>query len=167
MPKFRGFSVVLQDVQNGTKTKRDVISRLCELSLEKAVVAEEQYNHQEGSHIHIFYRLTSQVHFSAQLKYWMKWWDHGRVQVDQMYGEMHQCCKYLMPHEGGKDKDHDPDPWFYPTRLIAVSPQQHADEWFHWFVSMPIAEYREISRAYCERVVHAYTNYRQTVSLVE
>ena len=35
MPKFRGFSVVLQDVQNGTKTKRDVISRLCELSLEK------------------------------------------------------------------------------------------------------------------------------------
>ena len=51
-----------------------------------------------------------------------------------------------MPHEGGKDKDHDPDPWFYPTRLIAVSPQQHADEWFHWFVSMPIAEYREISR---------------------
>ena len=46
MPKFRGFSVVLQDVQNGTKTKRDVISRLCELSLEKAVVAEEQYNHQ-------------------------------------------------------------------------------------------------------------------------
>ena len=95
MPKFRGFSVVLQDVQNGTKTKRDVISRLCELSLEKAVVAEEQYNHQEGSHIHIFYRLTSQVHFSAQLKYWMKWWDNGRVQVDQMYGEMHQCCKYL------------------------------------------------------------------------
>ena len=63
MPKFRGFSVVLQDVQNGTKTKRDVISRLCELSLEKAVVAEEQYSHQEGSHIHIFYRLTSQVHF--------------------------------------------------------------------------------------------------------
>jgi hypothetical protein len=155
MTKARGFSIVLQDVQNGSKTKADVISYLhAEFALEKAVVAEERYNHQDGSHIHVFYRVTSQVHFSAQLKMWTKWWTHGRVQVDVMRGEMAQACKYLQE---GKAKHYDANPYYYPSKLIAVSPQQHADEWFNWFTTMDMAEYREISRRHRERFVQAYT----------
>jgi len=156
MPKFRGFMVTLHNVQNGTKTKRDAVAHLCELGLEKGVVAQELYTHQDGSHIHLFFRLKSQHHFSAQLKYWVKWWDSGRAEVDQLRGEISQCCKYLMPHEGGKDKYYDPEPWFYPSKLIALSPQEHADQWLDWFISMPIAEYRELSREYQERLLQAY-----------
>lgn len=141
--KARGFTVVLHDVQHGMITKEDVIQHLKNLSIEKAVVAQERYNHQDGSHIHIFYRLSNQAHFTAQLKYWVGWWTSGRVQVDIMRGEISQACRYLM--EGyKKEKDYDSDPWFYPTKLIAVSPEQHADQWIHWFISMPIETWRDI-----------------------
>lgn len=152
MTKARGFSLVLHDVQNGIKTKADVILYLRELALEKAVVAEEPYNHQVGSHIHIFYRLANQAHFTAQLKYWTKWWTAGRVQLDVMRGEIAQACKYLQE---GKEKHYDVSPWFYPSQLITVSPQQHADQWFDWFLSMDMATYRDMLEKHRERFVQA------------
>ncbi len=60
--------MVLHDVQKGTISKSDVISQLMELKPVQAVVAQEDYNHQEGNHIHVFYRFNTEKTFNTQLK---------------------------------------------------------------------------------------------------
>lgn len=151
MTRGRGFSVVLHDVHKGTQGKAEVIAHLKLKEPIQAVVAQENYNHQEGSHIHVFYRLANPSEFKAQLKHWTLWYTHGRVQVDIMRGEMAQACRYLMQDETKKDKDCDPSPWFYPTKEVAMSPGEHADSWLDWFISVPIAEWRKRDKELLER----------------
>jgi hypothetical protein len=129
MTRARGFLVVLHDVHKGTQAKADVIEHLKLKEPTQAVVALEPYEHQEGLHIHIFYRLASQSDFKAQLKHWALWYKAGRVQVDVMRGEMAQACRYLLQDMTKKDKQCDPEPWFYPSKKIVLSPAEYADKW--------------------------------------
>jgi hypothetical protein len=108
--KIRGFSVVLHDVHKGLQTKADVESKVLTLKWRQFVIAEEPYNHQEGSHIHLFLQLENPVHFSAFLKLFCVWWKSGRVQIDQMRGSLAQGCKYVMENHTQKDKYTDPNP---------------------------------------------------------
>lgn len=97
MTKCRGFSIVLHDVHKGLQAKEDVDSKVQTLPWRQYVIAEELYNHQEGSHIHVFIQLRNPVHFISMLKIWCAWWKSGRVQVDQLRGSMAQACIYITP----------------------------------------------------------------------
>jgi len=109
MTKFRGFSIVLHDVQKGLQTKSEVEAKIKTLKWRQYVIAEEPYNHQEGSHIHVFLQLHNPVYFTAMLKLWCVWWKSGRVQVDQMRGSMAQACIYVTP-DSKKEKHLDSEP---------------------------------------------------------
>lgn len=130
----RGFMVVLQDSHKGTQTKQDAIDYLHEENIVQAVVALEPYGHQEGTHIHLFYRLKSPSHFKTQLKKWVLWYKGGRTQVDVMYGTMAQACRYLSQEDTRKNKLCDPDPYFFPSRNIKVSPEEFAESWMTSFL---------------------------------
>lgn len=138
MSRARGFLVVLHDAQKGTKTKQDVIDHLLLKEPVRAVVAQEPYEHQDGTHIHVFYRLDNPSAFKAQLKHWTLWWNSGRVQVDTMRGEISQACRYLTESYTKKEKTCDPEPWFYPTPEIILSPGERADQWIHEWLARPL-----------------------------
>ncbi|AYP28773.1 MAG: putative replicase [Cressdnaviricota sp.] len=142
--RARGFLVVLHDSHLGTQSKQAVIDHLLLKEPVQAVVAHEPYEHQEGHHIHIFYRLKSQSDFKAQLKHWCLWYKSGRVQVDIMRGEISQACRYLIQDQTKKDKTCDPSPWLYPTVDIVKSAAEHADEWMDWFLSTTVQEWKQI-----------------------
>jgi hypothetical protein len=143
MPGHYGFSVTLHWSHCGPDGKQHAIDQLMKKLPLKAVVAREPYEHQEGSHIHVFYTLKSQSRFQTHLKHWACWWKHGRVQVDAMKGTIEQACKYLMQEYTKKSKFCDPDPWFYPSSLIVRSPAERADMMIDEWLSVPIAEYRD------------------------
>lgn len=161
MTRARGFSVVLHDGQKGQITKQLVEGHLKTKAVTEYVIAQENYSHQEGHHIHIFYRLKNPSAFKTELRFWCVFWTHGRVQVDVMRGEMHQACKYLIADETKKNKDCDTDPIFFPSRHIAKDPAQLADEWLDWFLAYPIDKWREKTKEYekgfKEGVIHNLT----------
>lgn len=132
MTRLRGFSVVLHDSKG--QTKQQVIDHLMLKEPAKAVIGEERYSHQAGTHFHVFYRLHHPSEFKAHLKHWALWWKTGRVECDAMKGTMAQCCRYLMADFTKKDKYCDPDPWFYPANTIAISPGEYAVSWMRWFM---------------------------------
>lgn len=113
--KIRGFCIVLHDVQKGNQGKYEVLAKVQRDDARQYVIAEELYNHQDGSHIHIFIQYKTPRHFNAILKTWCTWWKSGRVQVDQLRGELHQGCKYLMQNQNNKKKDkyYDQNPIIY------------------------------------------------------
>jgi len=110
MVKCRGFSIVLHDVHKGLISKSEVQAKVQTLAWRQYVIAEEPYNHQEGSHIHLFLQVRTPVHFSAMLKLWCTWWKSGRVQVDQMRGSMAQACDYINESRNDKAKAFDQHP---------------------------------------------------------
>lgn len=134
MSRTRGFSLVLHDVQKGNLTKQDVIDHLMLKEPVQAVVAEEPYGHQEGSHIHVFYRLSNPSAFKTHLKHWILWWKAGRVQLDAMLGTIAESCRYLTQEDTRKNKLCDPTPYFFPSRNINVSPEEHAEAWLTSFL---------------------------------
>jgi len=166
--KIRGFMIVLHDVQDGTQTKQDVIDHIMAQDPAECVVAQEPSPQEGKYHIHVFYRHKTSRHFSANLKLWVLWWKVGRAHVRPMEGTMAQACRYLMADFTKKDKHTDPDPFFYPSRAIAKSPQEHADEWFNWFLSNDIGAQQ--LTAYSNQFIQAYSryagDYNRTVSLV-
>lgn len=109
MSKARGFSIVLHDVHKGLQSKLDVQAKVVTLPWRQYVIAEEPYNHQDGSHIHVFIQLRNPVYFTSMLKIWCSWWKSGRVQVDQMRGSMAQACVYITPSTS-KEKHIDESP---------------------------------------------------------
>lgn len=130
MAKFRNYSVVLHDVQKGSVSKNDIFEWSKIIFRPKyMVVAEEAYNHQEGSHIHLFFEMNTQRAFKKTLNDLMIKWPHGRVQLDKGRGKIYQQCAYLidptvkMPT---KDKHTDPTPLFWPRPEIQHVPGQRA-----------------------------------------
>lgn len=105
---LRQFSVVIHDVPTGSKML--VQAALHKLS-KKYVIALEQYNHQEGYHLHLFYQLKSPSTILTQVNKWkaFKW---GRVQVDPMRGSFDQASVYVISAD--KQKYQDPSPIIYP-----------------------------------------------------
>lgn len=151
MTRARGFSVVLHDVHKGSQTKEDVIKHLHLKEPTQAVVAQEPYGHQEGSHIHIFYRLSNQSDFKTQLKHWTLWFTSGRVQVDVMRGDMAQACRYLSQEDTKKQKDCDVSPYYYPSVKIKETPAEFADRWLDGWLSEPIAARSWVSSAFAKQ----------------
>lgn len=139
MTRHRGFSVVLQDSHKGLQTKEDVIKHLHLKEPCQAVVAREPYGHQEGYHIHVFYRLPNASDFKSHLKHWALWYTAGRVQCDAMRGTMAQACRYLSQDDTKKDKLCDPDPYYFPTIKIKESPAEYADRWLDSWLLRDIA----------------------------
>lgn len=100
------FSIVIHDVKPGVKDRLEaVISAIFEP--EWFLVAEEKYNHQEGSHIHVFlqYNRSSFQAKSSVLKKMESLNLGGRVQVDYGKGSFEQCEKYLQGHTKEKHID--------------------------------------------------------------
>lgn len=162
MSRSRGFSIVLHDVQNGDQTKQQVIDHVSSQDPKEVVVAQEPYPDQEPGkfHIHVFYRFSNARTFKSQLKFWVLWWKAGRVQVDSMLGTMAESARYLMSDWTKKEKDTDPDPYFFPSRKIAKSPQEHADEWLDWFLSDQ-GPTKESLLLHARLVESKYNEYRQ------
>lgn len=105
---IRQFSIVIHDVPTGSKTLvQAALHKLCK----KYVIALEQYNHQEGYHLHLFYQLKSKSTILAQVRKWeaFKW---GRVQADPMRGTFDQASVYVISAD--KVKYQDPSPIIYP-----------------------------------------------------
>jgi hypothetical protein len=119
MVKFRGYSIVLHDSHKGSQGKTEVEAHVKKLNIRQFVIAEEEYNHQEGKHIHLFLQLVNQTSFKTMLTHWCSWYKSGRVQVDQMRGDMSQACKYIHKNHGMKDKYYDPNPILYLDAVIA------------------------------------------------
>jgi len=142
--RARGFLVVLHDAHLGTQGKQAAIDHLQLKEPVQAVVAYEPYEHQEGNHIHIFYRLSNPSDFKTQLKHWALWWKSGRTQVDVMRGEISQACRYLMQDTTKKDKTCDPSPWLFPTPKIVQSAAEYADDWLDWFLAVPIDKWKKL-----------------------
>ena len=127
--RIRRFSFVFHDVQKGTKSKSELFDFcLRTFSPSEMVIAEEPYNHQDGSHIHVFINMKNPRRFFETLQLCQVFWPHGRVQVDRAYGTMVQGCKYLQ--DAPKDKAYDMFPMFYPSRSIELTDQQKADQFF-------------------------------------
>lgn len=128
--RIRRWSIVLHDVQKSTKSKQDVFEFFKRTFPPKEmVIAEEPYNHQEGSHIHIFINMTNKAGFHSLLQHIQTFWPHGRVQLDRAYGTMVDGCKYLQ--DAPKDKKYDKSPLYYPTKVISMTQQQRMDCFFH------------------------------------
>lgn len=108
MPNIRQFSVVIHDVPTGAKS---LVQAALHKLAKKYVVALEQYNHQEGYHLHLFYYLKSPSNILAQVRKWeaFKW---GRVQVDPMRGTFDQASVYVISAD--KEKYQDPSPIIFP-----------------------------------------------------
>jgi len=159
MTRARGFMVVLHDVHLGTQSgKQFAIEHLQLREPVQAVVAREPYGHQEGQHIHVFYRLKSQSNFKTELKHWALWYKSGRTEVNVMRGTMAEACRYLMQDYTKKEKNCDPDPWFFPSRAITKSPSEYADEWMDWFLSTSIEEWKQMRSDHRDKFLVGWAN---------
>jgi hypothetical protein len=105
---LRQFSVVIHDVPTGSKS---LVQAALHKLAKKYVIALEQYNHQEGYHLHLFYYLKSPSSILAQVRKWeaFKW---GRVQADPMRGSFDQASVYVISAD--KQKYQDPSPIIFP-----------------------------------------------------
>jgi hypothetical protein len=108
MPMLRQFSIVIHDVPSGSKS---LVQAALHKLAKKYVIALEQYNHQEGYHLHLFYYLKSPSTILAQVRKWeaFKW---GRVQADPMRGSFDQASVYVISAD--KVKHQDPSPIIFP-----------------------------------------------------
>jgi hypothetical protein len=107
--QYRGFSIVIHDVEKTSHVNKGTVeAQMSKIPATQWVIAQEPYTHQEGSHIHIFYRCDKRT-FPSQLKFWKDWVksDDCRVQVDVMLGSMEQACRYLQPGNSDKFKYYD------------------------------------------------------------
>jgi len=92
--RSRTFSVVIHDVISGAKVKLE--NKINELEPDWSLIAEEPYNHQDGSHIHLFIKYNQPKAKSKVLSYVQKLDLGGRVQVDIGRGSFDECRKYIV-----------------------------------------------------------------------
>ena len=91
--RSRTFSVVIHDVHTASKAKLE--QKINELQPDWSLIAEEPYNHQDGSHIHLFIKYNQPKAKSSILKFVEKLDLGGRVQVDIGRGDFNECKKYI------------------------------------------------------------------------
>lgn len=104
-PRARQFSIVVHDVKPQAKAHFEKL--LPPLMLDWSLVAEEPYNHQAGSHIHIFLKYPNPQAKFRILDYIQKQKQGGRVQVDIGRGAFQECKKYLTNPDKEKLVDND------------------------------------------------------------
>lgn len=100
--RSRKFSVVIHDV---VPTAKEIVSAYAQRLCPKYyMVALEEYNHQEGHHIHLFMELVHPRSKFAVLKDLQQLFT-GRVQVDHGRGSRDQCIAYLTDPSKSKKVD--------------------------------------------------------------
>lgn len=150
MSRLRQFSVVIHDVPTGSKTLvQAALHKLCS----KYVIALEQYNHQEGYHLHLFYLLKSASTKLAQVRKWeaFKW---GRVQADPMRGSFDQASVYVISAD--KVKHQDPSPIIYPP--ISDQDGRFCDCGYTTHMRYSIASYQKLMNG--ERKVPEWSSFQ-------
>jgi len=103
--RSRKFSVVIHDVKNDAKIKLELA--VSGLAPDWSLIAEEPYNHQEGSHIHLFLKYAQPTSKSRVLSYIQKLDLGGRVQVDIGRGDFEECKKYITNPDKKKSLDNN------------------------------------------------------------
>lgn len=103
--RHRQFSIVIHDIKPGAKKHFDNV--IDALTPDWALIAEEEYNHQEGSHLHIFVKYDSPRSWKEVLKFCEKQEQGGRVQVDTGRGSFQECKKYITCPDKEKKLDND------------------------------------------------------------
>lgn len=104
----RQYSIVIHDIKKGLKNIID--KKVDALKPDWHLVAEEEYNHQDGHHIHVFLKYKEKKAFSTVLNFFKKISEEneaGRVQVDSGRGTLEQCEKYLVNPDKEKNVDED------------------------------------------------------------
>lgn len=101
--RSRTFSVVVHDVHAGSKARLE--KEINELEPDWSLIAEENYNHQDGSHIHLFIKYNQPKAKSQILKFVQKLDLGGRVQVDVGRGTFNECKKYIVDPDKKKSLD--------------------------------------------------------------
>lgn len=101
--RSRKFSVVIHDVKPQAKAELEKV--ISELQPDWSLIAEEEYNHQEGSHIHLFIKYDQPKAKSKVLTFIQNLELGGRVQVDIGRGDFDQCRKYITDPDKVKNLD--------------------------------------------------------------
>lgn len=101
--RSRKFSIVIHDVRQNAK--EILTEKVKDLEPDWSLIAEEEYNHQEGSHIHLFIKYAQPRAKSKVLKYVQGLELGGRVQVDIGRGDFDQCRKYITDPVKEKNLD--------------------------------------------------------------
>jgi len=109
----RKFSIVIHDVRPNSKQLLE--QEINNLSPDWSLIAEEKYDHQEGSHIHLFLRYAQPKSKFSVLNFIQKLDLGSRVQVDIGRGDFEQCKKYVTNPD--KIKSLDPSVTTNVTRL--------------------------------------------------
>jgi len=101
--RTRQYSIVVHDIIPGAKQHfENVISAL---NPDWCLIAEEEYNHQDGSHLHIFLKYEQPKSKQHVLKYIEQQKQGGRVQVDTGRGNFNECKKYIVDPDKNKKLD--------------------------------------------------------------
>ena len=105
--RSRGYSVVIHNTDRFPEAKCRVENYALSLGAKKYRISEEPYNHQDGTHTHIFIQFHNQKSKYNLLKSLEEEFrptgDQGRIQVDTMRGSFEAATAYLEV-EGKKKK---------------------------------------------------------------
>lgn len=103
--RSRTFSIVIHDVKPGSKVQLE--KKINDLEPDWSLIAEEPYNHQDGSHIHLFIKYNQPKAKSQILKFVQRLDLGGRVQVDIGRGDFNECRKYIVDPDKKKMLDNN------------------------------------------------------------
>lgn len=103
--RSRKFSIVIHDVSPDSKNK--LAAAVDALAPDWSLIAEEPYNHQEGSHIHLFLKYDQPKSKHSVLTFVQRLDLGGRVQVDIGRGDFDQCKKYITDPDKKKSLDNN------------------------------------------------------------
>lgn len=101
--RHRQFSIVVHDIKPEAKSHFEKVIDV--LEPDWSLIAEEEYNHQEGSHLHIFIKYSEPRSFKNVLKFCQDQEMGGRIQVDVGRGNFVQCRKYITDPDKFKKLD--------------------------------------------------------------
>ncbi|AXQ65689.1 MAG: putative replicase [Cressdnaviricota sp.] len=101
--RSRTFSVVIHDVLPGSKAKLN--EKINDVQPDWSLIAEEPYNHQDGSHIHLFIKYNQPKAKAKILSFIQRLELGGRVQVDIGRGTFDECQKYIINPDKIKSLD--------------------------------------------------------------
>jgi len=93
----RKYSITIHDIKEDTKKIAN--ERVNRMKPDWFLIGDEEYNHQDGHHLHIFLKYKEKKAFSKVLDYYeefAKEFGLGRVQVDYGRGSFQKCEKYLV-----------------------------------------------------------------------
>lgn len=150
--KERNWSCVLHNFDTTKYSKQDVVELLYNCwNPRQYVIAQENYNHQEGSHIHIYMTLKNQIYKFSILKEFERFMKPITTDDDKMLRrvdvkpskskELWHGCAYLMKDKNKlqKDKHYDSEPIIHldskNAQKVGVestaekSMQDKVDEW--------------------------------------